>query len=88
MCTRNNSFFIFTGKKETKKSKGKGNKANPSDKYTAGKRRYRTLDSMVLASATLLYLVMCMVAQAEAIRTSILTLVYALFLYRFTGQFL
>ena len=51
------------------------------------KRRYRTLDTMVLVSATGLYLVMCLVFNAEFIKTSLVTAVYAVFVYIYSGQY-
>ncbi|XP_067935585.1 cysteine-rich with EGF-like domain protein 2 isoform X2 [Watersipora subatra] len=51
------------------------------------KRKYRTLDTMVLSSATGLYLVMCLVFNAELLKTSLATLVYAVFVYSYAGQY-
>lgn len=51
------------------------------------KRKYRTLDSMILCSATGLYLVMCLVFNAEFFKTSLVTVVYAIFIYMYAGQY-
>lgn len=67
---------------------GSDERVDPGAKYTRGKRKYRTLDSMVLASATSLYLVFCLVVRAAFFRTAALSVVYGIFVYQFTGQFL
>lgn len=51
------------------------------------KRKYRTLDTMVLSSATGLYLVMCLVFHAEFYKTSLVTIVYSVFVYIYAGQY-
>lgn len=61
---------------------------NESSKLPAGqKRKYRTLDTMTLCSATGLYLVLCLVFHAEFFKTSLVTIIYAVFIYLYSGQY-
>lgn len=51
------------------------------------KRKYRTLDTMTLISGTGLYLVMVLVIHAEFFKTSIVTIIYSIFLYLYSGSY-
>jgi len=50
------------------------------------KRVYRALDTMVLCSATGLFLVLILVLNNEFFKSSALTIVYAVFVYIWSGQ--